>query len=168
MSEFREGTQQTGTQISADGARTSYCWHPQGRANKADSADVRKTAQLDSATATRRKCLCYSEEVCWGNIHKKYNQTGNPQDSHSQEKTMCSSFSFAVSIRSVLISGSNWKSNIVIFRVLVPGSYMLKVTKATTPRSNARRSETGHLPTLLNKIKLFSRSKKKKFGVEIQ
>lgn len=44
---------------------------------------------------------------------------------------------------------------------------MLKVTKAKAPRSNVGHSETGHLPSLLNKIKLFSHSEKK-FGVEIQ
>ena len=45
MSEFRKGTQGTGTQISVDGACTGHCWYTQGRANEADSADVRKTAK---------------------------------------------------------------------------------------------------------------------------
>ena len=106
MSEFRKETRGTGTQISVDGARTGYCWYTQGRANEADFADVRKTAkwiQLLPQEENGRKCLCYGEEVCWGNIHKKYNQTGNPQESHSQEKTICSSFSFALSPSSVLI-----------------------------------------------------------------
>lgn len=64
---------------------------------------------------------CYGEEVCWGNIHKKYNQTGNPQESHSQEKSICSSFSFAVSIKCPYQVIQLEKQN-AIFRVLVPGS----------------------------------------------
>ena len=69
---------------------------------------------------------------------------------------------------SVPISRANWKSKIVIFRVLALASLCSRLPRPLAPRNNSRSSQTGHLPTPPKQNKVIFTFKKKKKGLELR